>query len=211
MGGHSGLDINHQRAREMGLAIPVKNVFTSSHATARYLKMQRPHGSAYVIGEAGLFSALEELDYTVTDQNPDYVVLGGTDRYDFERITRAINLIRSGSTFICTNPEPAGETKGGLTPASGAMAALIEKASGVAPFFIGKPNPIMTRYALNYLYIHSEDTILIGDRMDTDIIAGLESGLKTVLVLSGATQLPDLARFAYRPDYIIRSVADLSL
>jgi NagD protein len=197
------------RLNRMGLPVRAGNIFTSAMATARYLHSQKPGGSAFVIGENGLKSALQEVNYVFTDQNPDYVVLGGTDDYNFELLTKAINLIIAGALFICTNPDRTGRAEKGLVPASGSMAILIETATGAAPFFIGKPNPIMTRYALNHLGVHSEDTILIGDQMETDIIAGLESGVETVLVLSGDLEREQLARFAYQPKYIIHSVAEL--
>jgi NagD protein len=197
------------KLQKAGLPVQTENIFTSAMATARYLHSQKPDGSAYVIGESGLISALQEFNFVITDQYPDFVVLGGTDQYDFDQVTRAVNLILNGAHFICTNPEPTGRAQDGLIPASGAMAALIEKATGTAPFFVGKPNPFMMRSALNYLGIHSEDAVMIGDRMDTDIIAGLESGMETILVLSGDTRIEDLNRFAYKPSYSIRSVADL--
>jgi NagD protein len=195
--------------QKLGLDIQAETIYTSSLATARYLHSQKPGGSAYVIGENGLFSALQEYGYVITDQNPDFVVVGGSDRHSFDHITQALNLIQEGARFICTNPDRARRSNNKLAPAAGAMAALIETASGVAPFFIGKPNPIMTRSALNYLGTHSEDTVMIGDKMETDIIAGIESGMQTILVLSGETKLEDLARYAYQPTYILRSVADL--
>jgi NagD protein len=195
--------------QKLGLAVLAENVFTSSLATARYLHSQKPGGTAFVIGERGLLSALEEVGYQISDQNPDYVVLGGSNRHSFEDISRAVNLIRQGAKFICTNPDRAGHSQGKVAPATGAMAALVEAASGIAPFFIGKPNPFMIRSALNYLGVHSEDTIMLGDNMETDIIAGLESGMQTILVLSGETQLEDLPHYAYLPTHVIRSVADL--
>jgi NagD protein len=195
--------------QKLGLAVLAENIFTSSMATAHYLHSQKPGGSAYVIGEGGLLSALEDVGYQISDQNPDYVVLGGSNRHSFEDIARAVNLIREGAKFICTNPDRAGHSQGKVTPATGALAALVEAASGVAPFFIGKPNPFMIRSALNCLGVHSEDTIMVGDNMETDIIAGLESGMQTILVLSGETQLGDLAHYAYMPTHVIHSVADL--
>jgi NagD protein len=147
----------------------------------------------------------------ITEIDPDYVVLGETTTYNLNHITKAIRLIDQGARFIATNPDPSGPTDEGLVPACGAMAALIEKASGVSPFFVGKPNPLMMRSALNYLDIHSEDTVMVGDRMDTDIVAGVESGMETVLVLTGVTDREDVTGFPYRPMHIVESVADIEI
>ena len=141
-----------------------------------------------MIGDSGLTDAIHEVGYIITDHDPEYVVLGETNSIDFEQITTAIRLVSQGAHFIATNPDPAGPTEDGMVPACGAMAALIERASGVSPFFIGKPNPLMMRLALNYLGVHSEHTVMIGDRMDTDIVTGIESGMETILVLSGVTR-----------------------
>jgi NagD protein len=195
--------------QKLGLPVLAENIFTSSLATARYLQAQKPGGTAFVIGEQGLLSALEEVGYQISDQNPDYVILGGSNRHSFEDISRAVNLIQEGAKFICTNPDRAGHSQGKVAPATGAMAALVEAASGISPFFIGKPNPFMIRSALNCLGVHSEDTVMVGDNMETDIIAGLESGMQTILVLSGETRLEDLGRYAYMPTHVIHSVADL--
>ncbi len=199
------------RLQKSGLSIQAEEVFTSALATARFLHTQKPGGSAYVIGESGLLLALREMNYMTTDQNPDYVVLGGTDKYNIEQITKAINLILNGAHFICTNPEPSVISQDGLIPATGAMAALIQKATGIEPFFVGKPSPLMMRLALSYLNVHSKDAIVIGDRMDTDIVAGMQSGMETILVLTGGARLENLARIAYKPTYIIRSIEDLYL
>jgi NagD protein len=193
----------------LGLVVQPENIYTSAMATAHYLHSQKPDGTAFVIGENGLFTALQEVGYTLTDDNPDYVVLGGSSRHTFEDIIQAVSLIQGGARFICTNPDRAGHSKGKTAPATGALAAMLEATSGIAPFFIGKPNPFMIRAALNHLGVHSEDTIMIGDTMETDIIAGLESGMQTILVLSGDTRLEHLERFAYRPTYVLNSVADL--
>jgi NagD protein len=197
--------------QKIGFAVQAAHIYTSALATARYLATQKPGGSAFVVGEEGLMSAVEEIGYEITDQNPDFVVVGGSKRYDIDQITKAINIIHEGAHFICTNPDRITRSKKGLIPASGSMAALIEEATGVAPFFIGKPNPMMTRYALNYLGVHSEETVMIGDKMDIDIIAGLQSGMETILVLSGGTLFEDLSFFAYQPNFIVRSVADLQI
>jgi NagD protein len=201
-------DLAH-RLQTIGLDVPVERIFTSAMATARFLQSQNPAGTAFVIGESGLTEAIHSVGYVITDQDPDYVVLGETHTYNLELITKAIRLIAGGARFIATNPDPSGPSEGGLTPACGAMAALIETASGVSPFFVGKPNPLMMRTALNYLDVHSEDTVMIGDRMETDILAGVESGMETVLVLSGVTHREDVARYPYQPTHVVESVADI--
>jgi NagD protein len=198
----------HRLAR-IGLDVPPERIHTSALATAQFLHSQRPHGTAYVIGEDGLFEALEDIGYTFTDREPDYVVIGETQDYSFDRLTRAIRLIAAGARFIATNPDVSGPSEDGLVPATGAVTALIERAIGVAPYFIGKPNPLMIRTALRRLGEHSEHTIMVGDRMDTDILIGIESGLETVLVLTGVTSRELVARFPYQPGRIVDSVADL--
>ena len=198
-------DLAH-RLQSIGLDIPEDQIFTSAMATALFLRRQNPNGKAYVLGESGLTEAIHHEGYIITDFQPDYVVLGETFAYNLDMIKKAIRLIVNGARFIATNPDPSGPGEGGITPACGAMAALIEKASGVSPFFVGKPNPLMMRTALNYLGVHSEDTLMIGDRMDTDIVAGIVSGMDTILVLSGVTRREDIARFPYRPTYIYESV-----
>ncbi len=203
-------DLAH-RLKTIGLEIPASNIFTSAMATARFLKSQKEHGKAFVIGESGLTSPLHEAGYIITDQDPDYVVLGETTAYNFEMITKAIRLVVGGAHFIATNPDPSGPAEDGLVPACGAMAALIEKATERAPFFIGKPNPLMMRTALNFLGVHSEETVMIGDRMDTDIVAGVQSGLETILVLSGMTTTEDVSKYPYQPGLIVDSVADIEV
>ena len=193
----------------IGLDVPEEAIWTSALATARLLEEQRPRGSAYVIGEAGLTTALHDAGYTLTDRDPDYVVLGETRTYSFERITRAIRLIGQGARFIATNPDPTGPAPDGPLPATGSVAALISRATGVLPYFVGKPNPLMMRSALNALDAHSETTAMIGDRMDTDIVAGLEAGLETILVLTGVTDRAEAERFPYRPSRILDSIADV--
>jgi NagD protein len=192
-----------------GLDVPEEAIWTSALATADFLESQRPNGTAFVIGEAGLLTALHAAGYTLTEREPDYVVLGETRTYSFERIAQAIRLILGGARFIATNPDPTGPTPDGPLPATGSVAALISRATGVAPYFVGKPNPLMMRSALNAIDAHSETTAMIGDRMDTDIVAGLEAGLETILVLTGVTSAADAERFPYRPARIVDSVADL--
>ncbi|MCW1250633.1 HAD-IIA family hydrolase [Acaricomes phytoseiuli] len=201
------------RLKASGLEVPEENIWTSALATAEFLKSQLPPerqpGRIYVIGEAGLTTALHEAGFILTDQDPDYVVLGETRNYSFEAITRAIRLIGDGARFIATNPDATGPSKEGPLPATGAIAALITKATGREPYIVGKPNPMMFRSAMNQIQAHSESTAMIGDRMDTDIIAGMEAGLHTVLVLSGITQPDDVDSYPFRPDQTLDSVADL--
>jgi NagD protein len=197
------------RLRTSGLDVPEESIWTSALATARFLEDQRPGGSAFVIGEAGLTTALHTAGYTLTERDPDYVVLGETRTYSFERITRAIRLIAAGARFIATNPDPTGPTIEGPLPATGSVAALVSKATGVEPYFVGKPNPLMMRSALNAIDAHSETTAMIGDRMDTDVVAGLEAGLETILVLTGVTTATAAERFPYRASRVVDSISDL--
>jgi len=197
------------RLRRSGLELPEEAIWTSALATGGFLDSQRPGGSAFVIGEAGLTTALHESGYTLTERSPDYVVLGETRTYSFERLTRAIRLIDGGARFIATNPDPTGPSPEGALPATGSFAALITQATGVRPYFVGKPNPLMMREALRAIDAHSESTVMIGDRMDTDIVAGIEAGLQTVLVLSGITSRDETQRFPFLPSRIVDSVADL--
>jgi NagD protein len=192
-----------------GLHVPEEAIWTSALATAAFLADQRPRGTAFVIGEAGLTTALHEAGYTMSERSPDYVVLGETRSYSLERITLAIRLIAAGARFIATNPDPTGPTPAGIVPATGAVAALISRATNVQPYYVGKPNPLMMRSALNAIDAHSERTAMIGDRMDTDIVAGLEAGLETILVLTGVTAEGEVDRFSYRPSRVVTSVADL--
>jgi NagD protein len=197
------------RLHANGLAVPEEALWTSALATGRFLHDQRPAGTAFVIGEAGLTTALHEAGYTLTDRAPDYVVLGETRTYSFERIARAIRLVDGGARFIATNPDPTGPSPDGPLPATGSVAALISRATGVEPYFVGKPNPLMMRSALNAIDAHSESTAMIGDRMDTDIVAGIEAGLETILVLTGLTSRPDVGRYPYQPSRIVESVGEL--
>jgi NagD protein len=197
------------RLRRTGLDVPEKSIWTSALATAQFLEDQRPNGTAFVIGESGLTTALHDHGYTLSETDPDYVVLGETRTYSFERITQAIRLIAAGSRFIATNPDNVGPTPEGLLPATGSVAALVSRATGVDPYYVGKPNPLMMRSALNTIEAHSETTAMIGDRMDTDIVAGLEAGLETILVLSGVTTPGEVEGYSYRPSKIVNSVADL--
>jgi NagD protein len=197
------------RLRGNGIDIREDEIWTSALATARFLDNQRPNGTAYVIGEAGLLTALHEAGYTMTEADPDYVVLGETRTYSFERITQAIRLVENGARFIATNPDATGPSVNGSIPATGAVAALITSATGIDPYFVGKPNPLMMRSALNAIDAHSETSVMIGDRMDTDIISGMEAGMETILVLSGLTTREEAERQPYRASRIVGSVADL--
>jgi NagD protein len=196
------------RLSRSGLAVPEPAIWTSALATASFLGDQLPGGSAYVIGEAGLTTALHEVGYTLTDVGPDFVVLGETRTYSFEAITRAIRLVMDGARFIATNPDVTGPSAEGPLPATGSVAALITKATGREPYFVGKPNPMMFRSALNRIRAHSESTVMIGDRMDTDVVAGIEAGLETILVLSGVTSAEDIEKYPFRPARVLASVAE---
>jgi NagD protein len=198
------------RLRTSGLDIPEESIWTSALATARVLEDQRPGGSAFVIGEAGLTTALHQAGYTLTERDPDYVVLGETRTYSFERITQAIRLIENGARFIATNPDATGPSPDGSLPATGAVAALITRATNRDPYYVGKPNPLMMRSALNAIDAHSETTAMIGDRMDTDVVSGLEAGLETLLVLTGVSTRESAELYPFRPSRILDSVAELA-
>jgi NagD protein len=197
------------RLTRTGLDVPEEAIWTSALATAGFLEDQRPAGSAFVVGEAGMTTALHSHGYTLTDRDPDYVVLAETRTYSFERISKAIRLIAAGARFIATNPDNIGPTPDGPLPATGSVAALVSRATGVEPYYVGKPNPLMMRSALNALDAHSESTAMIGDRMDTDIVAGLEAGLETILVLTGLSSEQDAERHPYRPSRVVESVGEL--
>jgi NagD protein len=195
--------------RRLGLDVTDEDIWTSALATARFLGDQRPNGTAFVIGESGLTTALYEAGYTQTDHAPDYVVLGETRTYSFERITQATRLILGGARFIATNPDDTSPSPEGPLPATGSVAAMISRASGVKPYYVGKPNPLMMRSALRTIDAHSQTTVMIGDRMNTDIIAGIEAGMRTILVLTGSTARGEAETFPFRPTRIVDSIADL--
>ncbi|WP_280469857.1 HAD-IIA family hydrolase [Nocardia farcinica] len=197
------------RLRTTGLDIPEESIWTSALATATFLNDQRPNGTAYVVGESGLTTALHEIGYVLTDSDPDYVVLGETRTYSFEAITTAIRLVERGARFIATNPDATGPSREGVLPATGSVAALITRATGRDPYYVGKPNPLMMRSALRRLGAHSQSTVMIGDRMDTDVISGLEAGMRTILVTSGISTRAAVEQYPYRPTMVIDSVADL--
>lgn len=199
----------HARLKRIGLEVPVENIWTSALATAKFVGSQHPDGTAYVIGEAGLTTALHEAGYILTDSDPDFVILGETRTYSFEALTKAIRLIKGGARFIATNPDNTGPSTEGVLPATGSVAALITKATGKEPYFVGKPNPLMMRTGLNAIGAHSESSAMIGDRMDTDVLAGLEAGMTTYLVLTGLTSAADLDQFPFRATEVVDSIADL--
>lgn len=197
------------RLRAGGLDVPEDRIWTSALATAAFLKSQNPNGTAYVIGESGLTQALHDVGYVQTDANPDYVVLGETRNFNFESLTKAVRLINAGARFIATNPDATGPSAEGVLPATGSVAALITKATGKDPYIVGKPNPMMFRSAMRKIGAHSETTGMIGDRMDTDVVAGIEAGLHTVLVLTGIADDAEIQKYPFRPTEILNSVADL--
>ena len=197
------------RLQAGGLDIPEDRIWTSALATAAFLDKQMPGGSAFVIGDAGLTTALHEVGYVQTDNDPDYVVLGETRNINFESLTKAVRLIKAGARFIVTNPDVTGPSQEGVIPAAGSFAALITKATGMEPYVVGKPNPMMFRSAMRKIGAHSETTGMIGDRMDTDVVAGIEAGLHTVLVLTGISDPEEIKKYPFRPTEILNSVADL--
>jgi len=197
------------RLRASGIDVPEERIWTSALATADFCKSQMPGGKAFVIGEAGITTALHEAGFIMTETDPDFVVVGETRNYSFEAITKAIRLITAGARFIATNPDATGPSAEGPMPATGAIAALITKATGREPYIVGKPNPMMFRSALNKIRAHSETTAMIGDRMDTDIVAGIEAGLHTVLVMSGISDENEIAKYPFRPDEVLKGVFEL--
>jgi NagD protein len=197
------------RLRAGGLNVPEDRIWTSALATASFLHSQNPNGSAYVLGESGLTQALHDVGYTQTEMKPDYVVLGETRNFNFENLTKAVRLINGGARFIATNPDPTGPSAEGVLPATGSVAALITKATGKHPYIVGKPNPMMFRSAMRKIGAHSESTGMIGDRMDTDVVAGIEAGLHTVLVLTGIADQKEIEKYPFRPTEILNSVQDL--
>ncbi len=197
------------KLHRMGLEVSADHFYTSAMATAEFLCEQKPGCTAYVIGEPSLTKAMYDKKIYMNDVNPDYVVLGETRTYNFEKLEKAIELVRQGAKLIGTNPDTVGVTEKGIMPASGALIAPIEIATGKKAYFVGKPNPLMLRHGLKLIGCHSADIAFIGDRMDTDIIAGIESNVDTVLVLSGVTREQEITNFPYRPKYIANGVGDL--
>ncbi len=198
-----------QKLERMGLQVGEEHFYTSAQATAAFLQSQCPGGSAYVIGDAGLVYALYEVGFSMNDVNPDYVVFGGTKFINYEQIEKASRLVMNGAKLIGTNSDLVDPAEDGIIPACRALIAPIELTTGKKAYYVGKPNPLMMRHALKKLNCHRADAVLIGDRMDTDIIAGIETEIDTVLVLSGVTTMEDLTKFAYRPKYILNDVGDI--
>lgn len=198
-----------QKLERLGLEVDEKHFYTSALSTAAFLKQQCPGGSAYVIGEPGLVGALYEAGFTMNEVNPDYVVMGETHAYSFEKIERAVQLVRAGAKLIGTNPDLTGPVEGGIVPACKALMSPIELATGRNAYYLGKPNPLMMRHGLSLLGVSPEECAIIGDRMDTDIVAGVECGIDTVLVLSGVTTEHEMRKFPYRPRYVLSGVGDI--
>ncbi len=198
-----------EKLARMGIVVDEKVFYTSALATATFLAAQKPNGSAYIIGEAGLINALYNVGYTMNNYNPDYVVVGETMSYSYEKITHAINLVLKGAKLIGTNPDISGPVENGIVPATKALVAPIEMSTGKKAYFVGKPNPLMMRIALKKLECTTEETIIIGDRMDTDIIAGIESEIDTCLVLSGISTRETINNFPYRPHFVLEGVKDI--
>jgi NagD protein len=199
----------HEKLKRLGINVGEEHFYTSALATASFLSNQKPNGSAYIIGDAGLIHAMYSAGFTVNNVNPDYVVVGDTHSYNFEKIEQAVNLVLKGAKLIGTNPDISGPVENGITPSTKALIAPIEIATGKNAYYVGKPNPLMMRIALKKLGVKREDTIVIGDRMDTDVICGLESEIDTLLVLSGITDRKGIDQFPYRPQYILNGVKDL--
>ncbi len=200
----------HQRLLHMGIEVGEDHFITSAMATAHFIASQYPGGRVYAIGDSGLYQALYEAGLSIDESNPDYVVVGETRSYNYEKIEIAIQLVLGGAKLIGTNPDLTGPTDKGIAPACRALIAPIEMSTGRQAYFIGKPNPLIMRHALQLLGCQREETIIIGDRMDTDIVAGIESGIDTALVLSGITRESDLQHYAYKPHYILKDVSEIS-
>lgn len=198
-----------EKMSRLGIDLEENVFYTSALATANFLASQKPRGTAYIIGEAGLINALYNAGYTMNNYNPDYVVVGDTRSYSFEKIEQAVNLVLKGAKLIGTNPDLTGPVESGIVPATKALISPIELATGRSAYFVGKPNPLMMRIALKKIGCSNEETIIVGDRMDTDIIAGIESEIETLLVLSGISTLKTVDKFPYKPSYILDGVADL--
>lgn len=202
-------ELSHKLQR-LGIEVSEKHFYTSAMATASFLSRQCPGGKAYVIGEPALTNALYEAGFTMDNSNPDYVVVGETSSYTYDRICEAVNLVQKGARLIGTNPDTTGPVENGIVPATGSLMAPIEMSTGAKAYYVGKPNPIMMRTALEKVECRREDTVIIGDRMDTDMIAGIEAGIQTVLVLTGVTTLKNMHQFAYRPSLVLQSIAEIA-
>jgi len=199
----------HQKLLRMGLDVDPSHFYTSALATAEFLSNQKPECSAYVIGEPGLINALYEKGISMNDVNPDYVVVGETRNYNYDNIIRAVKLVNNGAKLIGTNPDMTAPSEQGIIPATRALVAPIELSTGAYAYYVGKPNPLMMKTGIKLLGVETEEAVIVGDRMDTDIIAGIESGIETVLVLSGVTDFEVMPHFPYRPKYIYRNVGDI--
>ncbi len=199
----------HQKLAKLGIDVELNHIYSSAMATAEFLQKQKPGGSAYVIGSNSLRESLQLEGYRIDDQNPDYVVVSDSDDYNYTEICNAVTFVRRGAKLIGTNPDVTGPTERGIMPGTGSLVMPIELATGAKTYFIGKPNPVMMRQAHDRLGCHSKETVMIGDRMDTDIVGGIESEFTTVLVLSGVTQKTDIAHYAYQPDYVLTNVGDV--
>jgi NagD protein len=198
-----------EKLERLGIQVGEDHFYTSGLATATFLSSQKPNGSAYIIGDAGLIHALYSVGYTINNVNPDYVVVGETHGYNFEQIERAVNLVIKGARLIGTNSDVSGPIENGITPSTAALISPIEIATGRKAYFVGKPNPLMMRIALRKLQVKTEEAIVIGDRMDTDIRSGLESEIDTLLVLSGITSRDAIDKFPYRPHFVLNGIIDL--
>lgn len=199
-----------EKLARMGLDVDESHFYTSARATAAFLQSQKPNGTAYVIGDAGIINALYDIGYSIDDTKPDYVVVSESDNYDYARICKATKLVNEGAKLIGTNPDLTGPVEGGvMIPSTGALLAPIELATGSKAYYVGKPNPLMMRNALKKLECRREETVIVGDRMDTDMIAGIESEIATCLVLSGVSSRESAKQFAYCPDYILNGVGDI--
>lgn len=203
-------DLQH-RLHVQGLDVPAENIYTSAMATASFIAAQTPGASVFAIGETGLQVALHNAGLVITETDPDYVVVGETETFDYEKFALAARLIKAGSLFLATNPDVIGPSEKGFVPACGAIVALIREATGVMPYFIGKPNPLMISSALKYLDSSPSEAIVVGDRMDTDINSGIESGIETILVLTGVTKREDIKKFPYRPTRVVDIVSDIEI
>jgi NagD protein len=200
----------HQKLQHMGIEVGEEHFITSGMATAHFIASQYPGGRVFAIGDSGLYQALYEAGLSIDESQPDYVVVGETRSYSYEKIETAILLVLAGAKLIGTNPDLTGPTERGIGPACRALIAPIEMATGRQAYFIGKPNPLIMRHAREMLGCERNETVIIGDRMDTDIIAGIESGIDTVLVLSGITKETGLDRYPYKPHYILKDVSEIA-
>jgi NagD protein len=198
-----------EKLQRLGLDIEIEHFYTSALSTARFLAEQKPGGSAYVIGDAGIINALYEAGYSMNDIDPDYVVISETQSYSYETLVKAINLVRKGAKLIGCNPDLTGPMSGGIVPGTGSLVAPIELSTGKKAYFLGKPNPLMMRNAVSRIGVTREETVIVGDRMDTDIVAGVEALIDTVLVLSGVTDQKEIENFAYRPTYVLGGVGEI--